>query len=137
LGILERSSPMAIPAPNASSPTVLIVDDGVPFVHAAAELLTDRGFEVLGHAVTAQDAIHACRRLRPDAVLLDVRLPDGNGIAVAETLCAEPRPPRILLTSSDPTAVSPDQLRRSGASGFVPKSELARDDLSALLDDAY
>jgi DNA-binding NarL/FixJ family response regulator len=125
---------MATPAPNANRPTVLIVDDDVPFSRAAAELLADRGFHVLGHAGTAHDAILGCRRFRPDAVLLDVRLPDGHGLAVAETLGAEPCPPRILLISSDPTAVSPEQLRRSAASGFLPKSQLARADLSAFFD---
>lgn len=112
-----------------SQTTILIVDDDLPFSRAAAELLADRGFRVLGCAATAKEALTECRRLAPDAVLLDVWLPDGYGVALADTLRALPRPPMIVLTSSDPTAVSPEQLRMSGASGFIPKSQLARSDL--------
>lgn len=109
--------------------TILIVDDDISFSHAAAELLGDRGFRVLGYATTAQDAVVECGRLRPDAVLLDVRLPDGYGVTLVNALRAVPRPPRVVLTSSDPGAVSPEQLRVSGANGFIPKSQLVRSDL--------
>ena len=129
---------MTVPAP-ASEPetqmTILIVDDDHPFYHAAAELLADRGFRVIGHAATAHDAVVECRRLAPDAILLDVRLPDGHGVTLVDTLRAGPRPPRIVLTSSDPAAVSPEQLQATGASGFVPKAELALRDLQSLLRD--
>jgi DNA-binding NarL/FixJ family response regulator len=114
--------------------TILIVDDDVPFCRAAAELLADRGFRVVGHARTAHEAVVECRRLAPDGVLLDVRLPDGHGVELAGTLRAVPRPPTIVLTSSDPGAVPPEQLRVSGASGFVPKSQLARSDLAGLFN---
>jgi DNA-binding NarL/FixJ family response regulator len=123
---------MTIPNPAlepAGQTTILIVDDDAPFYRAAAELLADRGFRVIGYAATARDAVAECRRLKPQGVLLDVRLPDGNGLALVETLSALPRPPRIVLTSSDPAAVPPEQLRASGASGFIPKSQLAVSDL--------
>jgi DNA-binding NarL/FixJ family response regulator len=105
--------------------TILIVDDDAPFCRAAAELLGDRGFRVVGHAATAQEALAECRRLLPDGVLLDVRLPDGYGLAVVKTLRAVPRPPTVVLTSSDPAAVVPAMLQAIGASGFIPKSQLA------------
>jgi len=111
--------------------TILIVDDDLPFSRAAAELLADQGFRVIGHATTAHDAVVECRRLGPDAVLLDVRLPDGHGVELAGTLRAVSNPPRIVLTSSDSAAVSANQLRVSGASGFIPKSQLVRSDLAA------
>jgi DNA-binding NarL/FixJ family response regulator len=125
---------MTMPSPqrqSGSQTTILIVDDDLPFYRAAAELLADRGFRVLGYAGTAQDAVTECRRLAPDAVLLDVRLPDGYGVALVDTLRALPRPPSIVLTSSDRAAVSPEQLQVSGASGFIPKSQLALSDLEA------
>jgi DNA-binding NarL/FixJ family response regulator len=112
--------------------TILVVDDDSPFCRAASELLAELGFRVLGCAATAQEALAECQRLSPDAVLLDIRLPDGHGVSVAEALRAVPAPPRVVLTSSDPTAVSPEQLQQSGASGFVPKSRLAHTDLLTL-----
>lgn len=114
--------------------TILIVDDDVPFSRAAAELLADRGFRVIGHATTAEEAVVQCRRLLPDAVLLDVRLPDGYGVSVVNALRSVVPAPRVVLTSSDSGAVVPEQLRVSGASGFVPKSQLAQLDLQALFD---
>ena len=128
---------MSVPIPQGQvddQTTILIVDDDVPFCRAAAELLADRGFRVVGHARTAQEAVVECRRLDPDGVLLDVRLPDGHGVALASTLRAVPRPPTVVLISSDPGAVPPEQLRISGASGFVPKSQLAHSDLERLFN---
>lgn len=111
-------------------PTILIVDDDREFARAAAELLTDGGFRVLGTALTAGEARQKAARLRPDAILLDVRLPDGNGIALARELCGGPDAPKVLLTSSDPNAVPPKLVGESGAVGFVPKTALARSDLA-------
>ncbi len=115
-----------------TQPTILIVDDDLRFRRAAAELLADRGFRVVGYAGTAREAVLLSRRLGPDAILLDVRLPDGNGVALVDTLRAVPAPPAIVLTSSDPTTVPPERLRGTGASGFIPKSRLAHSDLQTL-----
>ena len=109
--------------------TVLIVDDDRGFARAAGEMLAARGYTVVGHATTARQAVQECNRLRPDAVLLDVRLPDGNGLTLAETLGATRDRLKILLTSTDPRAVAPERLQHSGAAGFVPKAVLARTDL--------
>jgi two-component system chemotaxis response regulator CheY len=105
--------------------SVLIVDDDEGFCRVAAELLADHGYRVLGCAASAAEAVTQCEALEPDAVLLDIRLPDGNGVELAGTLQARPDPPSILLTSSDRKAVLPEQVRESGACGFVAKTELA------------
>jgi len=105
--------------------SVLIVDDDEGFCRVAAELLADRGYRVLGCATSAAEAVTQCEALDPDAVLLDIRLPDGNGVELAGTLHARPDPPSILLTSSDRKAVLAEQVRESGACGFVAKMELA------------
>jgi DNA-binding NarL/FixJ family response regulator len=109
--------------------TVLIIDDDHGFARAASEMLAGRGYTVVGHATTARQAVQECDRLRPDAVLLDVRLPDGNGLTLAETLGATRHRLKILLTSTDAQAVAPERLQLSGAVGFVPKAVLARTDL--------
>jgi DNA-binding NarL/FixJ family response regulator len=109
--------------------TVLIVDDDPGFGRVAAEMLAVRGYRVVGHATTADEAVQECGRLRPDAVLLDVRLPDGNGVTLAETLRAARDRLNILLTSTDRDAVAPERLQHSAASGFVPKPQLSRTNL--------
>lgn len=103
----------------------MIVDDDEGFCRVAAELLADRGYRVLGCATSATEAVIKCEALAPDAVLLDMRLPDGDGAELAGALHARPDPPVILLTSSDRKAVLPEQVREIGACGFVPKTELA------------
>jgi DNA-binding NarL/FixJ family response regulator len=101
---------------------VLIVDDDAAFRTAITAVLTDRGYEVAGQVGTVAEARAAIARLRPDSVLLDVNLPDGNGISFAAELAAQG--PRIVLTSSDPAAASARLIERSRAVAFVPKTEL-------------
>ena len=92
-------------------------------------MLAARGYRVVGQATTADEAVQECGRLRPDAVLLDVSLPDGNGVTLAETLRAAHDSLNILLTSTDSGAVAPERLQHSAACGFVPKPQLARTNL--------
>jgi CheY-like chemotaxis protein len=119
----------------ASAPaiTVLVVDDDEQFARVAADLLRHRGYCVVGVARSAAEALAACERLRPNALLVDVRLPDGNGLTLAAELVSSSPRPNILLTSSDRNLVSTEALRRSGADGFVAKAELARTDLERFL----
>ena len=69
--------------------TVLIVDDHPSFRASARMLLEAEGFEVIGEAEDAASALRATSELRPDLVLLDVQLPDGDGFSVAEQLTRE------------------------------------------------
>ena len=65
---------------------VLIVDDHASFRRLARLLLVVAGFDVIGEATDAGCARELIERLRPDAVLLDVMLPDGSGVDVAREL---------------------------------------------------
>ena len=112
---------------------VLIVDDDDAFRRSAAGVLADRGYDVVGHAGTVAEARAAIHRLDPDALLLDVNLPDGNGVVFATELSRDSGRPRILLTSSDPSGVTKRLLERCGASGFVLKLDLTSADLRAQL----
>jgi DNA-binding NarL/FixJ family response regulator len=103
--------------------TVLIVDDDAQFRRVAAELLADRGYRVVGEAGNAAYGLALAEELRPDAVLVDVNLPDSDGPSVATRLSANGAP-RVLLTSADADATTDRVVRGSGASGFVPKADL-------------
>jgi CheY-like chemotaxis protein len=113
--------------------TVLIVDDDRAFARLASSLLSARGYRVLGSAATAKEALAEFTRLQPDAVLIDVRLPDRNGVNLAAELCAGSTRTSVLLTSTDAGSVTDETIRRSGANGFVPKTELTRTDLRRFL----
>jgi DNA-binding response OmpR family regulator len=87
--------------------------------------------------LTAQDAAAALREAqakRPDAALVDVRLPDRSGIDLARQLMALPWRPRVLLTSTDPDAGRLIE-SRSGAISvpFIRKEDLADATLRELL----
>jgi DNA-binding NarL/FixJ family response regulator len=112
---------------------VLIVDDDLSFQTGAARLLADRGYDVVGSAATLADARTAYRRIKPDALLVDVHLPDGSGMTLAEELRCAPSAPRILLTSSDSDAAPRRLIEQRGAAGFVAKEDLAASDLAPYL----
>ena len=113
---------------------VLIVDDHAGFRGVARRLLQDIGREVVGEAGTGAKALSEARRLKPDLVLLDVQLPDIDGLAVAATLSAEPHPPAVVLVSSrDATDYGP-RLDGCGALGFIAKADLSAESLTALLE---
>lgn len=115
------------------SASVLIVDDDPAFQGLASRLLAECGLAVAGRVDSARAAIEAAGRLRPDAVLLDIGLPDGDGIALARELAALPWRPRVLLTSSNADAAGPSEVRRSLAEAFIPKSQLPNAALDRLL----
>jgi DNA-binding NarL/FixJ family response regulator len=111
---------------------LLIVDDDPIFRRTIGAVLSDRGYLVVGEANTIRDARLAISTLAPDALLLDINLADGNGLAFATELHANTGSPRVLLTSTDAGAAPPRLLARSGAS-FIAKADLLVTDLSSLL----
>lgn len=102
---------------------LLIADDHfVVRSGIAASLEMESEFAVVAEAETGKQAIELYRRVRPDAVLMDVRLPGTGGIEVTSRICAEFPEARVLMYS---TFDHPDDIYRSvqaGAAGYVLKS---------------
>jgi CheY-like chemotaxis protein len=113
---------------------VLVVDDDAAFRRLAVRMLLAIGLGVAGEAASVAEAIAIANDLKPDAALVDVWLPDGDGIALAGALSALPWRPRVILTSSNADAASPEDIRRSGAEEFVPKDQLPNSALRHLLE---
>ena len=113
--------------------TVLIVDDDVEFRGLAARILAAMGLQVVGEAGSYAEGAAAASELRPDAALVDVGLPDGDGIALAAHLVALPWGPRVVVASSDPDATSTEAVRSFGAVGFMAKETLPDGTLAAML----
>jgi len=103
---------------------VLLIDDDARFRSLARAVLGASGLDVIGEAGTAADGAVVAAALQPDAILLDVGLPDGDGVALAGELSLLACSPRILLTSSDPDATTSEDAVRHGACGFVRKHDL-------------
>ena len=113
--------------------TVLIVDDHAGFRQAARALLECDGYEVVGEAVDAASGLDECRRLRPALVLLDVGLPDANGLDLAGRLTAEANPPAVVLISSRDRSDLGPFVEHTGARGFITKAELSAEALERIL----
>jgi DNA-binding NarL/FixJ family response regulator len=113
--------------------SVLVVDDDAAFRGLAMRLLSTAGLAVAGEAETAAAAIAAAVALEPGGVLVDIGLPDRDGLALARELAALPWRPRIVLTSIDADAANAGDVIRSGARAFVPKDQLPNAPLDALL----
>lgn len=119
--------------PRVRRKSVLIVDDHVAYCSTAERLLQSEGFDVVGSANDAADAVRATRRLLPDVVLLDIQLPDGDGFDVARRLAALERPPIVVLMSSRTASAYGDRIERAPVRGFLTKDELSGDALATFL----
>ena len=112
---------------------ILIVDDHPGFRASARRMLEAGGFEVAGEAEDAASARRAVGGLSPEVVLLDVQLPDGDGIALASELSANGGAPEIVLCSSRAADEFGAGLSESGARGFLTKDELSAEAIRELL----
>lgn len=131
LAVLTRPTGFATMDPMATR--VLIVDDHENFRSSARLLLEAEGYEVVGEAETGAAGLRAADELNPDVILLDVHLPDIDGFDVASRVATGDSAPRVVITSSRDASDFGEALARSGALGFVPKSELSGEALAAIL----
>ncbi|UIJ36017.1 response regulator [Allobranchiibius sp. GilTou73] len=101
---------------------VVIVDDDfrVADIHGA---LVQRvpGYQVVGKAHTAEQAVDQVRTLRPDLVLMDVYLPDRNGLDVLRTLLDEPDPPAVIVITAAREIASVRAAMQLGAVHYLVK----------------
>ena len=115
------------------SRTILIVDDHTAFRRIVREVLEADGYDVVGEAPDGRAGLSAALSLKPDVVLLDVRLPDMDGFAVALSLAANGGGPAVIVTSSSDDPLYPARAARSGARGFVAKHDVCGASLDRIL----
>jgi DNA-binding NarL/FixJ family response regulator len=102
-------------------PTVLVADDHRRFREALVALLELDGFEVVGQAADGADAVALAKQVRPDVVVIDLKMPVLNGLDATRLVRdALPSTPVVVLT-----AFTGDELERAalaaGATAFVAK----------------
>jgi len=114
--------------------SVLVVDDDPAFRELAARVLTGWDHLVVGEAGTVAEALQRASELRPDAALVDIGLPDGDGFALTDRLVRLPWALHVVLISADTDPATARAARRAGASGFVAKDELSGHALRHLLE---
>jgi DNA-binding NarL/FixJ family response regulator len=112
---------------------VLLVDDQPLMVFGLRMIIDDApDLEFAGSAANGREAVSLARELRPDVVVMDVRMPELDGIRATRLILAEPDAPRVLvLTTFDEDEYVYGALR-GGASGFLVKSMAMEDILGAI-----
>jgi DNA-binding NarL/FixJ family response regulator len=103
---------------------ILVVDDHAVVRRGVRSLLESRdGWEVCGEAMTGRDAVEQSRRLRPDVVVMDLSLPELNGLdATRHILKDAPETEVLVLTMHQSEELARDVLQ-AGARGYVLKSD--------------
>jgi two-component system, NarL family, invasion response regulator UvrY len=118
--------------PRGSPIRVLAVDDQAIFLRAVRQLLLAApGFEQVGEARSGEEAIARLAELRPDLVLVDVRMPGMDGVETARRLLAQRPPPAVVLVSLEPLPEQETGLELPVA-GFLRKQELSVRRLTAV-----
>ena len=109
---------------HAKGVRVLTVDDQAVFRRVANDVIAATlGFEPIGEAWSGEEAVTAVERLRPDLVLLDVRMPGIGGIEAARRITsAHPDTVVVLISIEEPNEVE-HAVRGSGAAALVRKQD--------------
>jgi DNA-binding NarL/FixJ family response regulator len=114
---------------------ILIADDHTLFRDGLRSLLRVAGHEVIGEARNGREAIDLTHKLNPDIVLMDVSMPELDGISATRQLTAErPGVKVIILTASEDDAKLFDAIK-AGAQGYLLKN-LEAEDFFAMLERA-
>ncbi len=112
---------------------ILIADDHALFRDSLKSLLEAHGLEVLGEARNGREAVELARKLKPDVVLMDLSMPELDGLSATRLISADqPEVKVVVLTASDEDAKLFEAIK-SGAQGYLLKN-LESEEFFALLD---
>ena len=102
----------------------LVIADDEAMVRRGLRMLieTEPGLDVVGEAANGREAVSLARRTRPDLVLMDVRMPELDGLSAARQVLALPHPPRVLMLTTFDEDENVYEALRIGTSGFLLKA---------------
>jgi DNA-binding NarL/FixJ family response regulator len=115
--------------------TVLTVDDQRIFLRTARSLISATpGFEQIGEAGSGEEALELAAHLRPDLVLVDVRMPGMDGVETARRLTEADPATTVVLISLEEVPQLSAAVDRAGAAGYIRKQDLSTRSLTELWD---
>lgn len=120
--------------PSGGLTTVVVVDDEAIIRMSMRAILTDVGYEVVGEASDGQEAVDLAREIRPDIVIMDIRMPGMDGVTAARILTEEQVAPVLLVTGYSQEELA-EQARKAGVAGYVAKP-FSESDLVAAVEGA-
>ncbi|MGB7296509.1 MAG: response regulator [Candidatus Aminicenantales bacterium] len=100
--------------------SILLIDDEEELCTLLGDSLSSRGFQVQ-FAHTKREALKRLNRRLPDLVLLDLRLPDGDGMMILSVLMKMTPAPAVIITTAYGSEETRSEAKRLGASGFLEK----------------
>jgi len=109
--------------PTAQPPTphrVLVAEDEALIRLDLAEMLKEEGYEVIGQAGDGQEAVEMAEKLRPDLVIMDVKMPRRDGIDAASEIAAKRIAPIVILTAFSQRELV-ERARDAGAMAYLVK----------------
>ncbi len=113
---------------------VLIADDQTLFRSGLARLLNDDPrVEVVGEAVDGEDAARQVTLLRPDVILMDIKMPNSDGVQATQRIMAENPAAKVLILTTFDTDSYVLQALKAGASGYVLKDSRVESIVSSIL----
>jgi DNA-binding NarL/FixJ family response regulator len=116
-----------------SSVRIFVVDDFEPFWRFVASILQKQPeLQVIGEAVDGLEAVQKAQQLQPDLILLDIGLPNLNGIEAARRIRELSPQSRILFVSENRSLDIAEEALRTGAGGYVVKSDAVGELLTAV-----
>jgi len=115
-----ETAPTAQPTPTQTPRTVVIAEDETLIRMDLAEMLAEEGYDVVGQAGDGQRAIELAEELRPDLVILDVKMPVLDGIAAAEAIASRRIAPVVMLTAFSQRDLV-ERAREAGAMSYLVK----------------
>jgi DNA-binding NarL/FixJ family response regulator len=119
-----------------SGPRVLLVDDSNSIRTEIRHLLEDAGIAVVGEGSHGAEGVMLARELRPDVVVMDVRMPILDGIAATGYITRELPGTRVIVFSAFDDDELADAARAAGAAGFLTKSSVPAAIAAAVRDAA-
>lgn len=116
---------------KVTRPRVLVAEDEALIRLDLVELLEEQGYEVVGQAADGEKAVEMARELRPDLVVMDVKMPKMDGIAAAENITDERIAPVVMLTAFSQRELI-QKAKTAGAMAYVVKPFDASDVVPAI-----
>jgi two-component system, response regulator PdtaR len=114
------TQPTDQPTPGSAARRVVIAEDEVLIRMDLAEMLSEEGYDVVGQAGDGAAAVELAEELRPDLVILDVKMPVLDGIAAAERIASQRIAPVVILTAFSQRDLV-ERARDAGAMAYLVK----------------